>query len=246
MHVFDEPAQLPVALAPSAAPLAARTRHVQLVLDVTGLHAPFFYPDYRRVTSPPPHRPAQRLGIARALRCAIRRPREILLALRMRSGRHYEQSVRVRGTITIEGKRFDVDGTGHRDHSWGLRDFGLAQRWRWLSGQMDGLAFNAMYLTIAGTHVTNGYVWRDGRCAPLDDLHLETTFDETGLAGREVRLELTSAGDRLTITGDVLMNVPLPITGHGFSTMYNIGWTRYRCGDRVGYGVAEFLERLDP
>jgi hypothetical protein len=61
-----------------------------------------------------------------------------------------------------------------------------------------------------------------------------------------VRLELITAGEQLTITGEVLMNVPLPITGDGFSTMYNVGWTRYRCGDRVGYGVAEFLERLDP
>ena len=244
VHVFDDPARVPLALKPDAP--AAPTGHVAIDLDVTGLHAPFFYPSYRRVKSPPPHRANGPVGFRRLLKRALRRPGEIVSALRMRSSRHYEQSVVVRGSIAVNGERFAFDGTGHRDHSWGLRDWAPSQRWRWMTGQMDGLAFNAMYLTIAGTHVTNGYVWRAGRCAAVDDLRLDNTFDDSGLAGRELRLELTAGGERVLITGEVFLNVPLPIIGETYSTMYNIGRTRYRCGDRAGYGVAEFLERLDP
>jgi hypothetical protein len=243
VHVFEDPGQVPLALR-TGTPTA--TGQVAIDLDVTGLHAPFFYPGYRRVKSPPPHHANERIGFGRLLKRAVRRPGEILSALRMRSGRHYEQSVVVRGSIAVNGEPFPFDGTGHRDHSWGRRDWAPSERWRWMTGQMDGLAFNAMYLTIAGTHVTNGYVWRGGLPAAVDELRLDNTFDGSGLAGRELRLELTAGGERVLITGEVFLNVPLPIVGKTYSTMYNIGRTRYRCGDRAGYGVAEFLERLQP
>ena len=244
LQIFADPSRVPDQLRPDT-PSPPRCR-IQLALDATGLHAPFFYPDYRKVAAGPPYQSRGPLGLARTLKRIIRRPGEIVSALNMRKGRHYEQSMRVGGVMVVDGERLELDGTGHRDHSWGPRDWAPSERWRWLTGQMDGLAFNAMYLTIAGTHVTNGYVWSGDRCAPVDDLRLESTFDDTGLAGRTVSLHLSAGGATYAIAGDVLINVPLPISGDRFTTMYNVGRTRYRCGDRVGYGVAEFLERLDP
>lgn len=116
---------------------------------------------------------------------------------------------------------------------------------RGLSDQMNGLALNTMYMTVAGSHVINGYVCRAGECALEADVQLRTTFDDTRLAGREVALQLSAVDSRLEID-DVLLNVPLLNQSHASSTMHTVGWTRYRCGDRTGYGVAEFLERIDP
>jgi hypothetical protein len=220
-------------------------RTVDLDLEAIGLHVPFYYPKYRRVTSGPRHR-QRPASFAGRLKRTLRRPREILSALTMRSGRHYEQSMRVRGSVSIGTQRIEIDGSGHRDHSWGVRDWMPSHRWRWLTGQLGDFAFNAMYLTIAGTHVTNGYVWHRDHCSPLEELSLENSFDDTGLGGRDLCLALTAGGERFVITGNVSLNVPLPIIGPGFSTMYHIGRTRYRWGNRVGHGVAEFLERLDP
>lgn len=242
LHMFVDPSCIPEAY--GAGGVAARVQ-VQLALDVEGLHVPVFYPTYGKAATAPPHTNGH-IGLARTLRRAARRPREILLALRMRSGRHYEQSMRVSGTVAFDGDRAAFDGTGHRDHSWGLRDWSILQHLRWLSGQMDGFAFNAVYMTIAGTHVTNGYVWRDGRCTAVDEVQLENSFDAGGRAARDVRLMLRAGGEHVVITGDVLLNVPLPINSPGTSSTYTVGRTRFRCGDRTGYGVAEFLERLDP
>ena len=242
--VFDDPSQVPASVAPGAP--VRPTRRVQLDVEATGLHAPFFYPDYKRVAHAPIPAPHGRSRRGAALRRLARLPREMWMAVRMRSGRHYEQSVAVRGIIAFDGSTHALNGSGHRDHSWGLRDWGVLPRMRWLTGQMEGLAFNALHLTIGGTHVTNGYVSRRGECAAVDELHMTNTFDSSGVGGRELSMRLTAGGDQLLITGQVLLNVPLPITGDGFSTMYTVGRTRYRCGDRVGYGVAEFLERLDP
>ena len=243
LHVFDDVALIARALEPN--PPRMPTQRVQLDIEVTGLHPPFFYPNYRKVAAPPPHKP-QAIGFARKLKRAMRRPGEIRQALRMRTSRHYEQSMSVRGSMVLDGRTEVFIGGGHRDHSWGLRDWSPSHRYRWLTCQMDGLAFNAMYLTIAGTHVTNGYVWRDGQCTPVDEVRLENSFDDTGLAGRDLYLELSSGGRKLLVTGKVFLNVPLPIVGPGFSAMLNIGRTRYQCGDKIGYGMAEFLERLYP
>lgn len=242
--VFDDAAQIPISVDSGAPPTV--TERVTVDLEIAGLHAPFYYPVYQKVMTGPPHQERSPAGFVRRLRRALHRPREIVAALNARSGRHYEQSMQVRGSITIGGERLPFEGTGHRDHSWGPRDWSAAHRWRWLCGQMDGFAFNAMYLTIAGTHVTNGYVWSGGRCTPLQALELENTFDDTGLAGRDIRLRLTAAGVRYDIEGEVLTNVPLPIVGRGFSSMYNVGRARYQYATHAGYGAAEFLERLDP
>lgn len=244
LHLLDDPRRIPeIHNGHGAAPPMTGAR---LDLVLTGLHAPFYYPDYRRVPEAPPHVARHRGGVAGALRRAARLPGEIASALRMRSGRHYEQSLAVRGAVVVNRAATGIDGTGHRDHSWGVRDWSILRRMRWLSGQMSGLAFNVVYISVPGSHVTNGYVCEDGRVAPVDIVRLATTFTDDGLAGRTIGLELGAGGRQYHIAGEVLLNVPLPIDGPGFSTMYTVGRTRYTCGDRTGYGVAEFLERLRP
>jgi hypothetical protein len=244
LTVIDNPADVPRVAAGKAA--AGPSRRASLDLVFAGMHAPFFYPDYRRVRHAPPHHRNGRGGWIRSLRRARRLPHDIRLALRMRSGRHYEQSLRVRGTIVVGDRVMVIDGGGHRDHSWGLRHWGVMPRLRWLTGQMEEFAFNAVYLTIAGSHVINGYVWHDARCTAVDGLALRTTFDDTNLAGREVSLDLFTGGERFHVEGDVVTNVPLPIEGKDFRTMYTVGRTRYRFDGRAGWGVAEFLERIEP
>ncbi|HMB80516.1 MAG TPA: hypothetical protein VKI43_10645 [Vicinamibacterales bacterium] len=244
LFVFTDPALVAGALRPDAPKMPGR--RVRFELDAIGIHPPFFYPGYKKVEEGPNHHPRAPFGFTRKLKRMIRRPAEILSALNMRQARHYEQSMIVRGSVVIDGEPLDFDGTGHRDHSWGPRDWMPSERWRWLTGEVDGMAFNAMYLTIAGSHVTNGYVWKDGRFASVDQLRLESTFDDTGLGARTLSAELTAGGVTYAITGETLMNVPLPIVGDHFFTIYNVGRTRYRCGDRTGWGVAEFVERLDP
>jgi hypothetical protein len=39
----------------------------------------------------------------------------------------FEQGARVRGTLTLNGRDIPFDTTGHRDHSWGTRDWDAIQ-----------------------------------------------------------------------------------------------------------------------
>ena len=58
-----------------------------------------------------------------------------------------EQTGHVRGYIDVRGRRVEWDRTGHRDHSWGVRDWGIPQHWKWF------IAY-----TESGRAV-NGWIW---------------------------------------------------------------------------------------
>ncbi len=244
VHRFDDPQRIPDSLRRGGDPDGVMS--VSIALEFMATHAPVFYPEYLRVTDGPPAPDDTPASFGRSLRRALRRPSEIVSALKMGGAKHYEQSMTVRGSVTVDGLRYDVDGSGHRDHSWGRRDWAPSERWRWITGQVDDVAFSAMYLTVAGTHVVNGFVRDDDRIALVDALRLKNTFDAAGFGARTLTLDLDAGGKHYAITGEVSDNLSLPIDGARSRSQYTIGRTRFRIGDRVGYGVAEFLERLDP
>ena len=55
---------------------------------------------------------------------------------RWRSQTRYEIPCRVRGQVTVDGERTDVDWVGQRDHSWGGRDWWSVD-WNWLAVHLD-------------------------------------------------------------------------------------------------------------
>jgi hypothetical protein len=58
---------------------------------------------------------------------------------------HYEQLGRVTGTVTIDGSEVAFDGTGHRDHSRGPRDFTSVLDHAWVDCLFPGGRFFALY-----------------------------------------------------------------------------------------------------
>ncbi len=55
--------------------------------------------------------------------------------IRKIAANHYEQSGLCKGLLTIGGKEIKINATGHRDHSWGIRDWHRPKGWTWLSVQ---------------------------------------------------------------------------------------------------------------
>lgn len=114
----------------------------------------------------------------------------------------YEQSCRVTGEIAVGAERLPFDGSGQRDHSWGVSDwwhFG----WLWTSGALDdGTRFHAAHIALPGAGAgagayTPGYTVRAEGDAPVPitsftvdtdveaarhDLPVETRMDVDGLA----------------------------------------------------------------
>ncbi len=76
----------------------------------------------------------------------------------------YEQSGLTSGRLVLRGREIEFTGFGHRDHSWGTRDWNYFQHWKWINaGTADGsLSLHCCLIDSQGTTLLNGYTMRDG------------------------------------------------------------------------------------
>ncbi len=159
---------------------------------------------------------------------------------------HYEQVGSWKGSIRIEEMTHPIAGSGHRDHSWGERDWKAPSKWTWLTAQFGGsIGFNLSRVVIGSLDVANGFICRQGRNYPLRKVHLETEFGPDGLTQRHITFRmLDSAGWEMEVEGTPLSVVPLVHEEKGKRTLINEAFTEYRWEDQVGYGISEYLHQL--
>ncbi len=231
------------ALLGRAALEAAPAVDVEFDLAFDGYHEPFDY--HMRQSRLPLDEVLRGLTPSRALAALRNAPLKVRQGMKMRGARHYEQAGRVTGKLVVEGASMNFRGSGQRDHSWGVRDWKVPTRWRWFVCQFgEEFAFNAARVELLGFQAVGGYVWHRGHCSPLRDWTLESTLDATGLGGRDLGLVLhTKSGETFSVSGEVLVNIPLRNQERRFVTVVNEGRARFRWRDQVGYGVSEFLEQ---
>jgi hypothetical protein len=122
-----------------------------------------------------------------------------------------EQTGRVRGSIEIGGRRIELDHIGHRDHSWGLRDWGVPQHWKWFVAYTPGgVAVNGWIWIAKGEWGFGGYVARDGVAVPIRSIDHHADYDDQM---RQQHLSATVTdidGARTEVTLDVFGVVQLP------------------------------------
>lgn len=162
---------------------------------------------------------------------------------------HYEQHMRVTGTLEIEDETIEIRGYGLRDHSWGPRYWQAIESYEWLTMNF-GPDFGAMVSIIrrdADTERRGGVLVRNGELTLIKHAEIETEFEENGLFHRALRVSLeTESGENIEITGDVKGFIPLRNRREGLVTHIGEGMTEWRCGDQVGYGLSEYLRQVSP
>lgn len=121
-----------------------------------------------------------------------------------------EQSGRVQGTLTIGDRTIEFDATGHRDHSWGTRDWLAFQNYRWFQGQAGtDCSVHFWHLHALGSTKLLGYVFKDGLMAEVTGL--DYTWEHDGdFNHRQLDAVLTDeAGRTTTVTVDFFGHYPL-------------------------------------
>jgi len=163
---------------------------------------------------------------------------------------HLEQHGRATGRVTIDGRTFDVDGFGLRDHSWGPRYWQAPKYYRWLTMNFGPDAGIAAALTVQRDDraVCGGYVYQKG--APNRLLaRVEVESITGGPENLHERLTATlhpaDGGSPERVEGRVLNMVPLRNRRSGVTTRIAEGLTEWRWGERVGYGWSEYLDHVD-
>jgi hypothetical protein len=159
----------------------------------------------------------------------------------------YEQSCRTQGTLTLGDRRVDFTAAGHRDHSWGARNWNMLQHWKWMNATAgDDLTLHAMSMDVKGERIVQGYLNRDGTVSPLVSIdahadvdeqmiHRRVTADLVDEAGRSARLEAEySAGWQMPIEPLLLNEISMTATIDGRPAVAHIelGW------------LADYVQRL--
>ncbi len=161
---------------------------------------------------------------------------------------HYEQHMHVTGRLELGDASFEVDGYGLRDHSWGPRHWQAIHRYEWLTmnfGPDLGAMVSVIERDAEGTgRRAGGVLVRGDEIERLVEAEVDADYEENGLYHRRVRARVrTDAGEKHEIEGEVRSFIPLRNRREGRVTHIGEGMTRWRLGDRVGWGLSEFLRQ---
>jgi len=165
---------------------------------------------------------------------------------------HVEHSGRWQGWVEVDGRHFDVEGTGSRDHSWGRRDWEAAEWWRLFTARFgDDLAVHALAVSAGGRVVEGGFVWRHGEVERIRRVAFAGRWGPLGLSALD--LELGTARGPLYLAGQVERTLTVPVqlaralgrhlSGRPWRLLLHENYTRYTCAGREGRGMAEITER---
>ena len=153
---------------------------------------------------------------------------------------HIEQSAAVTGTVTIGGTVYAIDCLGHRDHSWGgERDWNKFYGWDYLNGEF-GRDFwvHAVRFEIApGANIFIACLWDGKELLEGSDIQLDVRLTDGGKRQLGCDLSFKDEHGRVYhIIGEPVLANPVVQLG---KTWLKDGITRYRWGERIGYGILE-------
>ena len=110
-----------------------------------------------------------------------------------------EQSGLARGTLTIGDRVIPFNTTGHRDHSWGRRDWTAIHQYRWVNVQSGSdIAINFMHGSALDQAYDFGYVDRDGKQSPITSIEVDMERDLEHFSYTAARFVLGDALGRTT------------------------------------------------
>ncbi|MHA1144539.1 MAG: DUF7064 domain-containing protein [Candidatus Helarchaeota archaeon] len=159
--------------------------------------------------------------------------------------RHYEQSGIVKGTITLRNNESrPVNGLGHRDHSWGVRNWAHIKEWVWISAQFPDWAMNCWLNTIRGKQYLHGFISKASGNTSIVKAKIDTDYSSKGVPTNS-RFELEdSNGNPVKFTTSLKFLQTLPQkTDEGSCYIYET-ISKFKMDDtgEEGYGVVEYLK----
>lgn len=163
---------------------------------------------------------------------------------------HYEQHIAGSGSFEIGGQRWEIDGFGLRDKSWGPRYWQNISWYRWLPMNF-GADFGVMISLIGsadGQVRRSGMVLRNGEYVLIRDARIESEWDANWY---QTKLRAWAETDEreYVIEGRVTSMIPLRNRrkredGTELVTRITEGMTEYRCDGKTGYGLSEYLDQI--
>jgi hypothetical protein len=163
---------------------------------------------------------------------------------------HFNQHGRVRGEISVGGERFPIDGRGWRDHSWGPRYWQAIYFYRlFIANFPNGDGFMLLKITDkSGITRRVGVLLVGGQYEEILDMDLSTQWSDSK---DPVRLDIgvRTANRKAVIVGEIITLAPLrnrrKANSQTLESRIAEGFTRFTWNGRQGYGMTEYIERIE-
>jgi hypothetical protein len=152
----------------------------------------------------------------------------------------FEQSGLTQGSLTLGDRHVEFTGVGHRDHSWGSRNWYMLQHWKWINAATpDGASsLHAMIMWVKGETLVNGYLNFHGELSPIISAEASADLDDNMVhraargrfvdeQGRKMTLEsYYSAGWSMPIQHLLLNEIAMVATLNGAPAVAHVelGW----------------------
>ncbi|MEM7469550.1 MAG: hypothetical protein AAF387_22095 [Pseudomonadota bacterium] len=164
---------------------------------------------------------------------------------------HFFQHMRTAASIELGDETVKVDGFGWRDHSWGPRYWTNINFYRLFIVNFDnGDGFTLLKITDRdGTTRRVGVMNIDGQFEEIIDADLLTGWTELK-DPEQMTLALRTTQRTAVLSGRVETLAPLRNRrrlddGTQLETRIAEGFTRWQWGELSGYGLAEYIERVE-
>ena len=156
---------------------------------------------------------------------------------------HFEQFGIAKGKVVIGDRTYDVNATGERDKSEGVRDWGAAKMWMWLNSVYgDDVGFNATKLCTPIGDVDAGYVGDKDSNDPVVKIDIDVKYDGS-IPSSYTMIMKGKSGNEYSVEAKIIRYAALPMQGSKDMLLVET-ISETVMGGRIGYGIAEFLVPL--
>ncbi|HTY53905.1 MAG TPA: hypothetical protein VMB26_01830 [Candidatus Binataceae bacterium] len=163
---------------------------------------------------------------------------------------HFNQHTKVKGSIRVGDREWPLDGNGWRDHSWGPRYWQNIYFYRlFIANFGDDRGLMLLKITSPdGKSRRVGVLMVDGRYEEIVDMDLITDWSEQKDPMR-MQIAVSTAKRREIIVADVIVMAPLRNRRRDGNNVIVSriaeGFTRYAWNGTIGYGMTEYIERIE-
>jgi hypothetical protein len=123
----------------------------------------------------------------------------------------YEQSGRWQGALRLHAREISFDVISHRDHSWGIRDWGACQHYRWLEANAGpDVSLQFTQDCVLGHSNVRGYVYRDGAMAQITAVDCDYELDAEMIHTSFEAVVADDAGRTTSVSGRTYAHMDFP------------------------------------
>ena len=168
--------------------------------------------------------------------------------LKIAAQRHYEQGMNVKGSIKLKEKgrikeERHLNCYGHRDHSWGTRNWVLIDGWNWVACQFEDCTMNFSRVWAFGKIIEHGFISTRTGSERVLTVEVETQkgFEGNTSVPKTSTFKITTPTRKLTIVSKTWKSIYLARQMEQGSTEVYEQIVHFEMDGRQGYGISEYM-----